>query len=678
MSKIHHQASHAKLESMKQPWSSSSSMRNCFLLGMANKHKALVVALVTTIGLLIILHSAGRTASPLGKRAPEPWEIEDTVKKPYPLKLEEFPATVEALIDAIRATTRKASANGGNNFSASMRREWHLKNPCQSRRQMGALYSLRKETRDLVENPKWIRVLKEYEILHRTCVAQMGSVTDFFLQRKLIPGCKFVVADTERGTGIGNKLLSIVSIFVYAVLTQRVMLVPFSTTIPGVMCEPFEGSSWVIDPELRNFTLARENPKLWGSVSKFYQNVDECSMSDDDTAAAASSHAAVEDSHDSTGATYYCGSLKRVKSIYASRASEDWDCQPQPRFFCDTEQAHYTGVSWIYFREALYFLPKLFAVPSFRPVMEDLFPDRYVLPHVLRSIMLPSDAVWGRVRQVHDAHFRHADARVGIQVRYFHGLYDFNLLHEATEKNIHGCLVEHKLLPDVLVPDQNLHQEEVVVVEEEEEEEEEAPHGSSASADLSSSYNKTSSDSLKLLQQPLKVTTVFIASLYHSLNDKLTKLYVRRALETGDAIGIVQLTSERDQFFGVEVDRQALTEILCLSLSDHLILTPQSTFGALAQGYGALKPWFTDIRPETSSVCVRGQTPETCYQIPNTKKFSCPHDLQVHGKLMSDLVPYITDCHLVEEPFVKVRAGGLGLQLLTSQDESSSDNSNKP
>jgi hypothetical protein len=126
---------------------------------------------------------------------------------------------------------------------------------------------LRKVTPDVDENPKWKLVLKEYEILHRTCVRRMGNVTEFFLKKKTIEGCNFVVADTERGTGIGNKLLSIVSIFLYALLTQRVMLVPFATAIPGVMCEPFEGSSWVIDPELRNFTQARENPKLWGTVS---------------------------------------------------------------------------------------------------------------------------------------------------------------------------------------------------------------------------------------------------------------------------------------------------------------------------------------------------------------------------------------------------------------------------
>jgi xyloglucan fucosyltransferase len=275
--------------------------------------------------------------------------------------------------------------------------------------------------------------------------------------------------------------------------------------------------------------------------------------------------------------------------------------------------------------------------------MEELFPDRYVLPHVLRSIMLPSDAVWGRVRQVHDAYFRHAETRVGIQVRYFHGLSDFELLHQVTENNIQRCLVEHKLLPDPSAK---------------------RNHDAHRHHLLQLRSNKTSET------QSLNVTTVFIASLYQSLNQKLKNLYLRSALETGDAIGVVQLSHENRQLFGLEVDRQALTEILCLSLSDHLLLTPQSTFGALAQGYGGLRPWFTDIRPHTSTACVRAQSMETCYQLPNTKKFSCPHDLQVHGKAVSQLVPYITDCHLVEEPVFKVRGAGLGMQLLTAHDHS--------
>jgi xyloglucan fucosyltransferase len=315
-----------------------------------------------------------------------------------------------------------------------------------------------------------------------------------------------------------------------------------------------------------------------------------------------------------------------ISPVYAVSTTENWDAQPEPRFFCDTEQAQYAQVEWINFHNNLYFVPKLFAVGSFRPLLEDLFLDRKVLTHVLRTVMLPCDPVWSRVKQVHAAHFRHADRRVGVQERYFHGKPDFELLHAATEDSVVRCLVTNGFLPD-------------------------PTHHSSQS---------------RLLPRDLNVTTIFITSLYQELFNRLTQDYVRAALETGDAVGLVQLTHENKQYFGMEVDRQALVETLCLSLTDHLILTPQSTFGALAQGYGGLVPWLIDLRPDTPTPCVRALSAEACFQVPATKMYTCPHDVTVNGQLMTDVVPYLTDCHLVEKPAVKINGADLGMQLITT------------
>lgn len=347
---------------------------------------------------------------------------------------------------------------------------------------------------------------------------------------------------------------------------------------------------------------SKRRPDLWDSLESFYQKVD----------ARKQPHA-------------------KIKPIYAVSTTENWDAQPEPRFFCDTEQSHYTQAEWINFRNNLYFVPKLFAVSSFRPVLEEIFPTRKVFTHLLRTVMLPCDNVWGRVKQVHDAHLRHSDRRVGVQERYFHGKPDFDLLHTATEENVVSCLVSQNLLPN---PKNRA-----------------IPETKPNPADPF---------------PPLRVTTIFIASLYQSLRNRFTKEFISATLETGDAVGLVQLSHEDEQFFGVEVDRQALTEILCLSLTDHLILTPQSTFGALAQGYGGIVPWFIDLRPHTPTPCVRAQSSETCFQIPATKLYTCAHDVSVNGQFMTDVVPYLSDCHLVEEPFVEVNGAGLGMQLITT------------
>lgn len=528
---------------------------------------------------------------------------------PLPLK-NEVPRNTSDLIAKLAAVTRIA-ANGSNMtkvFSSEKQLLWNKEHPCSSRREIHSLYSTRKSTHDIQINSNWVSILQEYAKLHRTCVLQMGNVTDFFLKRKHIEGCKFVVAGVSRGSGIGNKALSIVSATVYAVLTQRILLVPQAAAAPGVFCEPFEGSSWTVDPD-HIWTKSKKRTDLWDTLAYFYKRVDARALSE-----------------------------AMIKPVYAVSTTENWDAQPEPRFFCDTEQAQYTQVQWINFRNNFYFVPKLFAVPSFRPLLEDIFPHRKVLTQLLRTVMLPCDPVWERVKQVHDSHFRHSDRLVGIQERYFQGKSEFDLLHTTMEENVVSCLLAEGLLP---TPNSESQPRTTTVPQEMDE-----PIVPSNSPEVLNSLN---------------VTTIFITSLYQSLADRLSRDYVLTTTESDDPVGVVQLTHEETQNFGVEVDKHALVEILCLSLTDNLVLTPQSTFGALAQGYGGLVPWFIDLRPETQTPCVRAQSAETCFQLPATKLYTCPHDVDVNGQFMTDVVSYLTDCNSVEKPFLHMN----GIQLAT-------------
>ena len=173
---------------------------------------------------------------------------------PMPTKNVDAPRNVAELLEKLATAARKASSGRSRTklfFTPPKRALWHKEHPCASRHEIYALYnSSRRIAHDFMEiNPKWSSVLQEYKTLHRTCVQRMGDVNKFFLKRKHIDGCKFVVAGVSAGSGIGNKALSIVSALLYAVLTQRVLLVPLATAVPGVFCEPFEGSSWMVDPE---------------------------------------------------------------------------------------------------------------------------------------------------------------------------------------------------------------------------------------------------------------------------------------------------------------------------------------------------------------------------------------------------------------------------------------------
>lgn len=61
----------------------------------------------------------------------------------------------------------------------------------------------------------------------------------------------------------------------------------------------------------------------------------------------------------------------------------------------------------------LYFLPKFFAVPAFRPTLEAIFPDPSL---TLTYYCEARNDVWEQVKQHDKDLFADADHRVGIQV----------------------------------------------------------------------------------------------------------------------------------------------------------------------------------------------------------------------------------------------------------------------
>ena len=188
---------------------------------------------------------------------------------------------VPSLIRALREATRFAS--GGQeptDFTEQDRALWYQRNPCRSREQMEPLYTLRKFVNDVELNLKWKQVFKEYEKLHRACTQNIGlagtTVEDYFLNKSTNNGCRFLVAGIALDAGLGNKILSMVSSLLYAILTQRVFLVPAETLVPKIMCEPFEGSSWLFDPA-KKFTPEYEASKVkfWSPAAQFYTEVDD-------------------------------------------------------------------------------------------------------------------------------------------------------------------------------------------------------------------------------------------------------------------------------------------------------------------------------------------------------------------------------------------------------------------
>ena len=169
-----------------------------------------------------------------------------------------------------------------------------------------------------------------------------------------------------------------------------------------------------------------------------------------------------------------------------------------------------------------------------------------------------------------------------------------------------------------------------------------------------------------LPQKKTKRIVVFIASLYPGLKEFLTSYYLKHRTISGDNVAVVQLTQTTRQMTSTEEDWEALVEILCLSFSNTLFVTGSSTFGGLAQAYGATVPWFLsfkELEADRPSSCTRGQTIDICFQLANPK-YTCPHDPKLNNKHIVESVPYFKAC-------LDVDSGGV--QLVTPNRTDSSE-----
>lgn len=558
--------------------------------------------------------------------------LNSTVDSPTNVDVDD-PA-LQVLLDGLRDATKRVKsppALSDDHHDPNLRR-WRSQHPCQSRGELQPLYDRRKFVAGYQPGAGWTKVLEEYEALHRKCIQSVGdNLNDYFLTGNTSTGCQFLVADAL-DFGLGNRLLTVASASLYAILTHRVLLVPTSTRLPDLMCEPFVGSSWRVESE-GVFTPADKHPQLWTSTNTLLHKVDLTQTAGGDEFRNSSSDSSEE----------------FVSKTYASRG-EDGAWHPVDRFFCDTEQAYVKSkVTWVYLTGCHYFLPNLFTVPSFRPTLERLFPDhKMALTTVMRSLMLPSDPVWRQVKEADDVHFNRRvnsefSHRIGIQVRYVGGKDQYEKLNEFVNTRIVNCLIENAIL--------------------------QLPPNSSHNNDTTSSTSEAKYNVAEVEDDhSRRQSTVFIASLHDGLLKHLKSIYnsstsagsddddghSRHMLEStsvaNNPVRVVQLTHGEEQKSGLDEDQGALAEILLLSFSDDLFVTPSSTFGGIAQVYGGLIPWFIDYDPASNNSCFHGQTVDICFSR-SSEMFTCPYDTHsFNGKRLADVMPYIKECPAIETP----------------------------
>ncbi|CAI0421152.1 unnamed protein product [Linum tenue] len=260
---------------------------------------------------------------------------------------------------------------------------------CESREQRSSY--LKHRTPELP--PYLLSKLQAYERRHRRCgpLSESFNTTSPLGTHNDSAGgdCKFVVYTPSQG--LGNRILGLTSTFLFALLTDRVLLVDFSADMGELFCEPFPNSTWLLPG---NFPFKSD---LYGG---WFRDV------------------------------YSYGKLLEKKSPSSSSPwnstllqifLDDKYSEYDKLFFKDENQGFLEKIPWLVLISDGYFIPCLFQMQTFRSELEKLFPNnKSTVFHQLGNYLLaPSNQAWSLITKFYDAHLAKAEQRIGIQIRVF-------------------------------------------------------------------------------------------------------------------------------------------------------------------------------------------------------------------------------------------------------------------
>jgi len=259
-----------------------------------------------------------------------------------------------------------------------------------------------------------ISKLRNYERLHQRC----GPYTKSYNQTMAKGAkhskkdddlrCKYLVYVTS--DGLGNRMITLVSTFLYAILTDRVLLVRFDVDMLNLFCEPFSDSSWMLP----------KNSPYWNDIRQF-ETPETISMNN----------------KENNSREF----LPPVLVLDLMHTHVDHT----NLFHCDQNQDLLQKVPALILRSNQYFVPSLFMISSFRQDLNKMFPNKDTIFHHLgRYLFHPSNEVWERIQKLYEAHLAKENERIGVQVRVFN-------THQAPTQSIANeiiyCVQQNKLLP---------------------------------------------------------------------------------------------------------------------------------------------------------------------------------------------------------------------------------------
>ncbi|CAI0421275.1 unnamed protein product [Linum tenue] len=266
--------------------------------------------------------------------------------------------------------------------------------------------------------PYLLSKLQEYERRHRRCgplsesfntTSPLGTHNDFSDGGD----CKFVVYTPSQG--LGNRILGLTSTFLFALLTDRVLLVDFSADMDELFCEPFPNSTWLLPG---NFPFRSDFYGGWfRDVYSYGKLLEKKEKTDGDSS-----------------------SSPALLQIFLQDKYNEYD----KLFFKDENQGFVERVPWLVLIHDGYFIPCLFQMQSFRSELEKLFPDQEtVFHHLVKYLFSPSNQAWGQITGFYEAYLAKAEERIGFQIRVFEPK---QTPFTAVMKQITSCTQKHRLI----------------------------------------------------------------------------------------------------------------------------------------------------------------------------------------------------------------------------------------
>ncbi|GAB2272284.1 hypothetical protein Dimus_007104 [Dionaea muscipula] len=300
---------------------------------------------------------------------------------------------------------------------------------CLSRYQS---YLLRRSS-SLIPSQDLLHKLRAYEDLHRRCGPHTGpynrTMRLLLIKRTRnvtlndTKTCKYVL--WRGANGLGNRMVSIAGTFLYAVLTDRVLLVEFHGDMTGLFCQPFLNSSWYLP----------EDFPYKGRLSQVqrYEKL-------------------VYDDHDETRNRMEVNNIIIPWILFLDLELGGGDRIKY--FHCDHSQSLLQKVPVLILSSDQYIAPSLFMVPSFKQELWKLFPRKdTVFHHLGRYLFHPTNEAWGLIVRFYQAYLAKADERIGLQIRVFNP----QLTPPRTIMDqLLACTLKHNLLPEMVVTDHDL------------------------------------------------------------------------------------------------------------------------------------------------------------------------------------------------------------------------------